>query len=426
MSFSVHDADLGRVTRLLTLVASLAVALGAGSWGVGRAAGAERWYKGQTHCHSFWSDGDDFPEMVADWYKSHGYHFLCPSEHNRIAEGECWYKLNHEKRPATPQILEACRKRFGDGWLELRGDGDAREVRLKTLDEIRATLDEPERFLMIRAEEITGECRDKKVHVNAINLHRVIEPQSGKTVLATIQADLAAVRRQSEATGRTILAHVNHPSWEDYDITAKDLAGATGVRFFELCNNCCDHHNLGDRTHPGTEMIWDIANTIRLAGLKAPVVYGIGSDDAHNYHSRDPRDANPGRGWIMVRAEKLEAETLLRAMERGDFYVSNGVTLTRLDYDAPRKTLSLAVDPKPGAHYTIEFIGSMKSADPTGRDTSKIGRVLATHRGVKANYRLRGDELYVRAVVRSDRKMEDPPAESFDHETAWTQPVGWE
>ncbi len=34
------------------------------------------WYQGNTHTHSFWSDGDDFPEMVADWYKRNGYHFL--------------------------------------------------------------------------------------------------------------------------------------------------------------------------------------------------------------------------------------------------------------------------------------------------------------------------------------------------------------
>ena len=28
-----------------------------------------RWYKGNTHTHTFWSDGNQFPEMAADWYK---------------------------------------------------------------------------------------------------------------------------------------------------------------------------------------------------------------------------------------------------------------------------------------------------------------------------------------------------------------------
>jgi hypothetical protein len=41
-----------------------------------------RWFKGNLHTHSLWSDGDDFPEMIADWYKQHGYHFLAISDHN--------------------------------------------------------------------------------------------------------------------------------------------------------------------------------------------------------------------------------------------------------------------------------------------------------------------------------------------------------
>ena len=35
-----------------------------------------RWYKGNLHTHSLWSDGNDFPEMICQWYKSHGYHPL--------------------------------------------------------------------------------------------------------------------------------------------------------------------------------------------------------------------------------------------------------------------------------------------------------------------------------------------------------------
>ena len=28
-----------------------------------------KWHKGNLHTHSLWSDGDDYPEMIADWYK---------------------------------------------------------------------------------------------------------------------------------------------------------------------------------------------------------------------------------------------------------------------------------------------------------------------------------------------------------------------
>src|SRR5262245_37176519 len=52
--------------------------------------GVERFWRGNLHTHSLWSDGDDFPEMVADWYKRHDYHFLALSDHNVLSEGERW------------------------------------------------------------------------------------------------------------------------------------------------------------------------------------------------------------------------------------------------------------------------------------------------------------------------------------------------
>src|SRR4051794_5106800 len=43
---------------------------------------APRWWKGNLHTHTLWSDGDDFPEMVAEWYRTHDYNFLALSDHN--------------------------------------------------------------------------------------------------------------------------------------------------------------------------------------------------------------------------------------------------------------------------------------------------------------------------------------------------------
>ena len=37
--------------------------------------GGAKWWKGNLHTHSLWSDGDDFPEMIMDGYKSRGWQF---------------------------------------------------------------------------------------------------------------------------------------------------------------------------------------------------------------------------------------------------------------------------------------------------------------------------------------------------------------
>ena len=49
-----------------------------------------RWWKGNTHAHSWWSDGDAPPELVADWYRQNDYNFLVLSDHNIMKVGEKW------------------------------------------------------------------------------------------------------------------------------------------------------------------------------------------------------------------------------------------------------------------------------------------------------------------------------------------------
>ena len=52
------------------------------------------WWKGNLHTHSLWSDGNDFPESIAAWYREHGWHFLAFTEHNVIAARERWMKVD--------------------------------------------------------------------------------------------------------------------------------------------------------------------------------------------------------------------------------------------------------------------------------------------------------------------------------------------
>ena len=67
---------------LLPFLALLAVTL--------QAQEPKQWFKGNTHTHTLWSDGNDFPEMVVDWYQRHGYQFLAISDHNVIHAKEVW------------------------------------------------------------------------------------------------------------------------------------------------------------------------------------------------------------------------------------------------------------------------------------------------------------------------------------------------
>ncbi|MCA9151140.1 MAG: hypothetical protein KDA92_17635, partial [Planctomycetales bacterium] len=49
-----------------------------------------RYWRGNLHTHTLWSDGNDFPEMVAEWYRTHDYNFLALTDHNVLSAGQRW------------------------------------------------------------------------------------------------------------------------------------------------------------------------------------------------------------------------------------------------------------------------------------------------------------------------------------------------
>ena len=403
-----------------------------------------RWWKGNIHTHTFWSDGNDFPEMVAEWYRTHGYNFLALSDHNIMSLGDKWIgqaaMIKRLGADAYQPALDNYFARFGRHWVETRGEPGTEtfEVRLQPLDEFRALVEQRGEFIMMPGEEITDNVEGAPVHMNATNLQETIQPLSGSTIREAIAANLRAVEQQARRTGREILTHVNHPNYK-YAITPEDLAAVFQERFVEVFNGHPAVNHQGDDLHPGVERMWDIANTIRLDRTDTPPLYGIATDDSHEYHGADNSASRPGRGWIVVRARHLTPTRIIRAIRRGDFYASNGVVLQDVNWDESTGELQVTIKPEEDVRYKTQFIGT-----PAGIDTlswpmiddqgqpmeglreyaPEIGQVLATQEGLTATYRLTGNELYVRAVVTSTKPHERP---SFEQQTeqAWTQPVGW-
>ncbi len=299
-----------------------------------------RWFKGNTHTHTLNSDGDSTPDEVVRWYRDHRYQFLVLTDHNYLTE---------------TSALQA-----------LHGADD--------------------KFLVIRGEEVSSSFDNKPLHINGLDPSRLIEARrDGTSVTDVLQKNVDAIRM---ANG---VPHVNHPNF-GWAITADELAALRNNRLFEVYNAHPMVNNLGGSGHPSLEQMWD---TILSRGV---LLYGVATDDAHQFKRLDDlQSSRPGMGWVVVRAEKLEARAILEAMERGDFYASTGVELA--DYQVANGTVTIKVKPATWAGYRIQFIG-------------KGGSVLEEVQGPEATYRIRGTEGYVRAKV----------LESNGH-AAWTQPV---
>lgn len=410
-------------------------------------AGPLRWWKGNTHTHTWWSDGDSPAENATAWYREHGYNFLVLSDHNRlqdtgIARGTLalqvshWYPITDEARR---EALRIYRERFGGDWVQERVYGGVPEVRLKTIDEFRHLFEAPGEFALIKGEEITDRFETHPFHMNAVNIQQQIDPRGGGTPTQIIQNNLNAVLDEGLRSGREVFAHINHPNFR-YAITVEDLLAVnyqTGEGYFELYNGHHGVENYGDDHHIGIEKMWDILLAKRIGEGDGAVLYGIANDDAHSFTSwRVGGDANPGRGWIMVQAQRLTPDSIVAAIKHGDFYASTGVSLRRLDRHDNQ--LQLDIEPEPGIEYTIEFIGTRRGIELAGVDVGNlpdnlqgrvskryskdIGTVLKTVRGTKARYQARGDELYVRARVLST-KPHPNPFKAGDTEMAWTQPL---
>ncbi len=398
----------------------------------------KQWYRGNLHTHSLWSDGNDFPEMIVDWYVRNDYDFLALSDHNILSVGQRWVKQSLPDERGGIQGFKRYVDRFGDEWVESRTRNGVDEVRLKPLGEFRSLFEQAGEFLLIQSEELSDHFQQHPIHINIANIRDVIRPQGGDSVRDTIANNLKAIEAQRQRHGQPMLPHLNHPNF-GYAVTAEDIAAVIEERFFEVYNGHPSINHNGDDKHVSIERLWDIANTLRIAEYDAPPLYGVGTDDSHNYFGQ--RGSSPGRGWVMVHAAFLTPESLIHAMERGDFYASSGVTLADVRFDAESGTYTVEVEPVEGEEYDIEFVGTRAGFDPareprmndagepirtTHKYSSEIGEVLqSTENVVSATDTLSGDELYVRAVVTSSATPENP---AFDgqFQQAWTQPFGWE
>jgi hypothetical protein len=296
-----------------------------------------RWFKGNTHAHTTNSDGDSPLEVVTDWYRQHGYQFLAVTDH------DFWTDVHH---------------------LNTSMNGE---------------------FLLIPGSEISTSAEGKPVHINALNLAKSLERPQGKNIQEVIQKCVTLIR---SAGG---VPQVNHPNWR-WAFTHKELLRVSGYSLLEICNATFNSNNFAAGGAPGTEEIWDELLS------RGKVVFGVAADDAHTFQGEfNPREENPGGGWVVVRAKELTSQAIMDSIERGDFYASTEITLD--SYTVMRRKMVIEIRQAKDYKYTTTFIG-------------KGGKVLKTAYGNRAVYQFRGNELYVRARIFSTNGG-----------YAWIQPV---
>ena len=207
-----------------------------------------------------------------------------------------------------------------------------------------------------------------------------VKPQGGESILLTLQNNVDCIRAAGSVP---VLAHPNF----DWAFGAPELIEIRNCTLFEVLNAHPAVNNQGKAGKSSTEQMWDEA----LSSGKC--IYGIGTDDMHQLASY------PGKSWIMVSAENLTETSILRSLEKGDFYVSTGVVLDK--YRVTKKFVKLSIQKEESIRYTTRFIG-------------ELGEVLKQTDSLKPIFKNSGSSSYVRVkIVNSEGRI------------ALTQPVFW-
>ena len=361
-----------------------------------KSSATQHWYRGNMHTHSLWSDGDHYPEMIASWYREHGYQFVVFTDHNTLHNHERWIDVEHNK--GGLKAFDALTKAFPADWIQTRESDGRRQIRLKEFDAVYNRLAKAQEFILIQGEEITDHFHKSPVHLCATNTNELLPPTGGDSIVDVMQRNIDAARSRCERSGARTLVHLNHPNF-GYAITAEQLMQVVGENFFEVYNGHSGVHNSGDATHASTERQWDIINTWRIAKLRLPVMHGLATDDGHNYFETVPhKGAQPGRGWVVILAETLAPDALVIALESGRFYASTGVTLEAIERTS--ESLNVTVAAEQDVSYRIDFIGtptafddssSPASDDPESADkltrkySDEVGMVLKSVEGSAAS-----------------------------------------
>ncbi len=326
-----------------------------------QAGSGEVWLRGSTHVHAKPSgdSSEPIPDVIA-WYEAHGYDFIVLTDHNKVSE----------VAPGSDTAGQPFVRDPDNGLIVLAGT----ELTHNPSG-------------CVPAGDKSKKCR---IHVNAIGVTArpvgKIDWANRKTHdrIEKYQAALDEVAKLGAP-----LAQLNHPQWF-WGMTPGVLIELAhrGVKLVEIANAQFPKWNAGDKDHPSMEQLWDDAL------VTGATLWGIASDDAHDYHGHGPWP--PGGGWIVVHARR-DPRAILDAIAAGHFYASSGVKLVHAEPDGNELVVEVAPG-EPGT-YAIAWIENGKLVD-TVTGTSARRAIPATG--------------YVRAVVTRD-----------DGARAWVQPARW-
>lgn len=295
------------------------------------------WYKGNLHCHTTDSDGCLTAEEVKTLYKEHGYAFLAISDHDMFSD---YRELLDEEEFIILPAIEASAALYVE-------EGKADRYCVHHIHGI------------LGAKAMQDAAKGNHfAHLEEYPQRRYYGKWDGAKVAQELQDDLKA---------HGCITTYNHPIWSR--VREDEFINIEGITALEIYN----YGSVNESATGFDTLHWDV---MLKNGKK---VYAFASDDNHN----DGIIEDSFGGYIVVKSEKLDHESIVQAIMDGNYYSSMGPEI----YDWGIKDGVAYVKCSPVSR--VNFVaGNLIKAGTTVIAKEKL---MTT-----AEFKLRGNEDYIR------------------------------
>ena len=314
-------------------------------------------YKANLHCHSTMSDGHLTPEELKKAYKEHGYSILAITDHE--------YMVDHSDLTEDDFLMLNGYEMYVKDMMEPEM---SRQYHTTHLNFIAKTPDVNKHIMV-----------DPRFVKYATRYHNIEDlPRVGDFCKRTYTPGcINRIIKQANENG--YLVFYNHPCWSLEDLTR--IMQYQGLMGLEIYNHSC-HASEGYATDDGQTY-----DALLRMGQRLAV---FANDDNHNGRPFDDPLNDSFGGFNMIKAEKLDYESVIDAILKGNFYASMGPTIDKLYLDGTK----LCVECSEASEICLRTEPRNKAKNRPARVAARPGESVT-----KAEFEVLPEDGYLRLEI---------------------------
>ena len=257
-------------------------------------------YKANLHCHTNISDGKLSPEEVKKAYKENGYSVVAYTDHEV-------YITHNDLTDSEFLALNGMEIAFGEQYAN-KTYAFAEQCHLLAI-----ALDKNIEIQPVFAEE-------RHVRYNK-HLFSLVNTGGNVRALDKWYSPSCINYTISTCNKKGFFTVYNHPTWslENYS----HYINYEGMHAMEMFNGSASTDGFEDYN----PRVYD---DLLRSGKK---LYCVGTDDNHNKEPFNSPRCDSFKGFTMIKAEKLDYDSIAKSLVDGNFYASQGPTIEELYYE---------------------------------------------------------------------------------------------